>query len=157
MASLWLIGAIFVAVSAVLVTLVAVTNRSIARTVGGDPAYAANVADAIASGDLTVAIRTRDGDTSSLLHVMQRMRDALTGTICQIKHASDNVACGANEIANGNADLSSRTEKPGGIVAGNGVEHGADDGDGPPDGGQRAHRERTCGRRLRLSRTAAAT
>ena len=103
MQSLWLIGAIFVAVSAVLVTLVAVTNRSIARTVGGDPAYAANVADAIASGDLTVAIRTRDGDTSSLLHVMQRMRDALTGTICQIKHASDNVACGANEIANGNA------------------------------------------------------
>ncbi|RDK00389.1 methyl-accepting chemotaxis protein [Paraburkholderia lacunae] len=110
MASLWLIGAIFMAVSAVLVTLVAVTNRSIARTVGGDPAYAANVADAIASGDLTVAIRTRDGDTSSLLHVMQRMRDALTGTICQIKHASDNVACGANEIAIGNADLSSRTE-----------------------------------------------
>ena len=110
MASLWLIGAIFLAVSAVLVTLVALTNRSIARTVGGDPAYAANVADAIASGDLTVAIRTRDGDTSSLLHVMQRMRDALTSTICQIKHASDNVACGANEIANGNADLSSRTE-----------------------------------------------
>ncbi|MEW9585032.1 methyl-accepting chemotaxis protein [Paraburkholderia sp. DGU8] len=110
MQSLWLIGAMFVTVSALLVAFVAVTNRSIARTVGGDPAYATDVADAIASGDLTVAIHTRDGDTSSLLHVMQRMRDALTGTICQIKHASDNVACGANEIANGNADLSSRTE-----------------------------------------------
>jgi methyl-accepting chemotaxis protein len=110
MASLWLIGAILVAVSVVLVALVTVTNRSIVRTVGGDPAYAVNVADAIASGDLTVAIRTRDGDTSSLLHVMQRMREALTGTICQIKHASDNVACSANEIAKGNADLSSRTE-----------------------------------------------
>lgn len=110
MASLWLIGGIFLAVSAVLVTLVAMTNRSIARTVGGDPAYAANVAEAIASGDLTVAIHTRDGDTSSLLHVMRRMRDALTSTICEIKHASDNVASGANEIAKGNADLSSRTE-----------------------------------------------
>ena len=110
MTSLWLIGAIFAAVSVVLVMLVALTNRSIVRTVGGDPAYAANVADAIASGDLTVAIHMRDGDTSSLLHVMQRMRDALTGTIRQIKHASDNVACGANEIANGNADLSARTE-----------------------------------------------
>ncbi|QIE29076.1 Methyl-accepting chemotaxis protein McpP (plasmid) [Caballeronia sp. SBC1] len=65
MESLWLIGAIFVAVSLVLVTLVTVTNRSIVRTVGGDRAYAVNVADAIASGDLTVAIRTRDGDTSS--------------------------------------------------------------------------------------------
>ena len=110
MESLWLIGAIFVAVSVVLVTLVTVTNRSIMRTVGSDPAYAVNVADAIASGDLTVAIRTREGDTSSLLHVMQRMRDALTGTICQINHASDNVASGANEIARGNADLSARTE-----------------------------------------------
>ncbi|MFP3710028.1 methyl-accepting chemotaxis protein [Paraburkholderia sp. SIMBA_009] len=110
MASLWLIGGIFLAVSAVLVTLVAVTNRSIARTVGGDPAYAADVAEAIASGDLTVAINTRVGDTSSLLHVMRRMRDALTSTIFQIQHASDNVACGANEIANGNANLSARTE-----------------------------------------------
>jgi methyl-accepting chemotaxis protein len=110
MKSVWLIGAVFVTVSVVLVALVAMMNRSIAHTVGGDPAYAAKVADAIASGDLTVAIRTRERDTSSLLHVMQRMRGALTGTICQIKHASDNIACGAGEIANGNADLSSRTE-----------------------------------------------
>jgi methyl-accepting chemotaxis protein len=110
MESLWLIGAMFAAVSAVLVGLVALTNRSIARTVGGDPTYAANVADAMASGDLTVVIRTRDGDMSSLLHVMQRMRDALTRTICQIKRASDNVTSGANEIANGNGNLSSRTE-----------------------------------------------
>jgi methyl-accepting chemotaxis protein len=111
MASLWWIGAIFLAVSAVLVTLVVLTNRSILRTVGGDPAYAASVANVIASGDLTVTIRTRDGDTSSLLRVMQRMRDALTATLYQIKNASDNVAGGAKEIAIGNADLSSRTER----------------------------------------------
>jgi methyl-accepting chemotaxis protein len=110
MRSLWMLGAIFVGISLLLVALVTVTNRSILRTIGGDPAYAAEVAEAIASGDLTVAIATRSGDTSSLLHVMQRMRDALTGTIRQIKRASDNVACGANEIANGNADLSARTE-----------------------------------------------
>jgi methyl-accepting chemotaxis protein len=111
MASLWWIGAILLAVSAVLVTLVVLTNRSILRTVGGDPAYAARVASVIASGDLTVAIRTRDDDTSSLLRVMQRMRDALTATIGQIKQASNNVAAGANEIADGNTDLSSRTER----------------------------------------------
>ncbi|NRO98891.1 methyl-accepting chemotaxis protein [Paraburkholderia sp. NMBU_R16] len=110
MQSLLLLGSIFLCVSVVLVILVTMTNRAIGRTVGGDPAYAASIADIIASGDLTVQIRTRRGDTSSLLHVMQRMRDALTHTVCQIKQASDNVACGANEIANGNADLSSRTE-----------------------------------------------
>jgi hypothetical protein len=42
--SLWLIGAMFVAMSAVLVGLVALTNRSIPSTVGSDPPYAANVA-----------------------------------------------------------------------------------------------------------------
>ncbi|WP_233828371.1 methyl-accepting chemotaxis protein [Paraburkholderia sp. ZP32-5] len=111
MASLRWIAAIFLAVSAVLVMLVVLTNRSILRTVGGDPGYAARVASVIASGDLTVAIRTRDGDNSSLLRAMQRMRDALTATIGQIKQASGNVASGASEIANGNTDLSSRTER----------------------------------------------
>ncbi|WP_105133432.1 methyl-accepting chemotaxis protein [Burkholderia sp. BE12] len=110
MKSLWLIGAIFVAVSAVLVVFVVVTNRSIVRTIGGDPAYVAKVANAIASGDLAVEIRARTGETSSLLYVMQRMRGALAHTIREIKHASDNVASGANEIATGNAELSSRTE-----------------------------------------------
>lgn len=110
MHSVWRLGATFIVLSALLVTLVVMTNRSLLRTIGGDPAYAAGVAEAIAAGDLTIAIHTRDGDTSSLLHVMQRMRDALTGVIGQIKHAADNVASGANEIANGNADLSSRTE-----------------------------------------------
>jgi methyl-accepting chemotaxis protein len=108
--SVWQLGATFVALSALLIMLVIVTNRSLLRTIGGDPVYAAKVADAIAAGDLTIAIHTRDGDTSSLLVVMQRMRDALTGVIGQIKHAADNVASGAKEIANGNADLSSRTE-----------------------------------------------
>jgi methyl-accepting chemotaxis protein len=110
MRSVWQLGAIFVALSVLLIMLVVVTNRSLLRTIGGDPAYAANVAEAIAAGDLTITIRTREGDTSSLLVVMQRMREALTGVIGQIKHAADNVATGANEIANGNADLSSRTE-----------------------------------------------
>ncbi|ALL66325.1 methyl-accepting chemotaxis sensory transducer with Cache sensor [Paraburkholderia caribensis MBA4] len=110
MRSLYLIGGVFAAIALLLATLVALTNRSIQRTIGGDPGYAADVANAIAVGDLTVSIDTRTDDERSLLREMRRMRDTLTDTIRAIKHAADHVATGAGEIASGNADLSSRTE-----------------------------------------------
>ncbi|WP_109480547.1 methyl-accepting chemotaxis protein [Paraburkholderia sp. C35] len=110
MRSLYLIGGVFVAIALLLAALVAVTNRSIQRTIGGDPGYAADVANAIAVGDLTVSIDTQRNDERSLLREMRRMRATLTDTIRAIKHAAENVATGAREIASGNADLSSRTE-----------------------------------------------
>ncbi|CAB3750043.1 methyl-accepting chemotaxis protein [Paraburkholderia humisilvae] len=113
MKSLYVVGAVFIVLAVALASLVWVINRSIVRTIGGDPRYAAQVAGAIAHGDLTVAIelRARSGDDrDSLLHVMRRMRDALTGTVRQIGAAADSVATGAREIATGSADLSTRTE-----------------------------------------------
>jgi methyl-accepting chemotaxis protein len=110
MASLYLAGGVFIVLALLLATLVGFSNRSIQRAIGGDPAYAAHVADAIASGDLAIAIDTRADDTESVMRAIQRMRDALTRTIGHIKDTADNVATGAREIANGNADLSVRTE-----------------------------------------------
>ncbi|MGA7776294.1 MAG: methyl-accepting chemotaxis protein [Paraburkholderia sp.] len=52
----------------------------------------------------------RGNDSSSLVHVIWRTGDALTGTIRQIKDAVDNVANGAHKIAHGNADLSTCAE-----------------------------------------------
>ncbi|MFX7792698.1 hypothetical protein ABTK00_19870, partial [Acinetobacter baumannii] len=44
---------LFAVVAAALVALVIVINRGILRTIGGDPAKAAEVANRIAQGDLT--------------------------------------------------------------------------------------------------------
>ncbi|CAH2796753.1 MAG: Methyl-accepting chemotaxis sensor/transducer protein [uncultured Paraburkholderia sp.] len=104
--SLYVLGAVALLLSA----LVAFTNRSIQRTIGGDPAYAAQVAGEISKGNLVIPIEIRSGDDSSLLHTMRQMRDALANTIVQISGAADKVATGAREIAAGNTDLSSRTE-----------------------------------------------
>src|SRR5690349_19407842 len=98
MRSLYLIGGVFAAIALLLATLVALTNRSIQRTIGGDPGYAADVANAIAVGDLTVSIDTRTDDERSLLREMRRMRDTLTDTIRAIKHAAKHVATGAGVI-----------------------------------------------------------
>jgi methyl-accepting chemotaxis protein len=110
MTSLSVACGLFGGLALVLCTLVAFANRSIARAIGGDPCVAAGIADAIASGDLAVAIDTRRVAAGSLMHAIARMRDALTQTIGEVKRSADHVATAAREIANGNADLSARTE-----------------------------------------------
>ena len=41
--------------------------RSVLRQLGGDPAYANEVVQAVAGGDLRVTVQTRQGDDTSLL------------------------------------------------------------------------------------------
>ena len=107
--SMYLACGLLVALAALLAALVALVNRSIVRTIGGDPRDAARIADGIANGDLAMAIDAHGAHAQSLLRAIGRMREALTGMIARIKHASDNVAHASDEIASGNADLSSRT------------------------------------------------
>ena len=111
MRSLYQAGGLFLATALLLFVLVSMTNRSLLRTIGADPHYAAKVANAIASGDLSIYIETRTAHPASLIHSMRRMRLALTDTIGHIKVAADSVATATKEIAAGNADLSQRTEE----------------------------------------------
>jgi methyl-accepting chemotaxis protein len=108
--SLYAAGGLFLVLALLLAALVALINRSIERTIGGDPNDAAHVTDAIASCNLAIVIRTRVNDTDSLMQTIRRMRDALKKTIGEIRGVADNVAVTAREIASGNADLSARTE-----------------------------------------------
>ncbi|MBB5391989.1 MULTISPECIES: methyl-accepting chemotaxis protein [unclassified Herbaspirillum] len=116
MRTLWQIAALFALVALPLVALVVFINRGIMRTIGGDPARAADVANRIAQGDLTPDIETRPGDTSSLLFSVRSMRDSLLSTISNIKLSADTIATASGEIASGNLDLSSRTEQQAGSL-----------------------------------------
>ncbi|MGC4242177.1 MAG: cache domain-containing protein, partial [Herbaspirillum sp.] len=107
---------LFAVVAAALVALVIVINRGILRTIGGDPAKAAEVANRIAQGDLTPNIETAPGDQSSLLYAVRSMRDSLLSTIANIKTSADTIATASQEIASGNLDLSSRTEQQAGSI-----------------------------------------
>ncbi len=111
MTSLYQTGGLLAVVGIVLIALGTLANRGLQNTLGGDPAYAAEVANRIAGGDLTVDIATRPGDDHSLLYAMGRMRGALVQTIGSIKGASDTIGTATREIASGNLDLSSRTEQ----------------------------------------------
>ena len=59
--------------------------RNILRQLGGEPAYAADIAGKIANGDLTVQVQTRDGDTTSLLAAMKEMNDKLVAIVTDVR------------------------------------------------------------------------
>jgi methyl-accepting chemotaxis protein len=100
-----------VLVCAGLAAVVVAINRGLLRQLGGDPAYAATIANRIASGDLGVPVTTRPGDTTSLLHAMGAMQTMLAHTVRTIRSGSDTIASATGDIASGNLDLSSRTEE----------------------------------------------
>jgi methyl-accepting chemotaxis protein len=87
------------------------TARGLLRQLGGQPDYAASIASAIASGDLGVEINTRPGDSKSLLFAMKGMRDSLVRIVSQVRNGTQAISAVSTEIADGNRDLSSRTER----------------------------------------------
>ncbi|PMQ17505.1 methyl-accepting chemotaxis protein [Janthinobacterium sp. AD80] len=89
----------------------ALITRGLTRQLGGEPAYAVQIAGAIAEGDLTVDIRTASHDSASLLFAMKTMRDKLVGIVSQVRSGTDTINTASGEIAQGNLDLSSRTEE----------------------------------------------
>jgi methyl-accepting chemotaxis protein len=91
-------------------------TRGLLRQLGGEPLYAATIAEQIAQGALNVPIDTRDGDNSSLLFALRTMRDKLATLVGQVRVATDSIAQASLEVAGGSADLSSRTEAQAGTL-----------------------------------------
>jgi len=86
-------------------------TRSVLRQLGGEPAQARAIAEAIAQGELDVSVPVRDGDRDSVMVAMQRMVRTLRGTVLAIREGVDSVTTASTQIASGNQDLSARTEQ----------------------------------------------
>ncbi|CAB3807333.1 methyl-accepting chemotaxis protein [Pararobbsia alpina] len=102
---------ILVVLAGALSAIVVLLNRGIFRSLGGEPSYAAEIANQIASNDLTAMVKTAPDDRSSLLFSMKRMQEQLAQTIGTIKLSADSIATATHQIAAGNQDLSQRTEE----------------------------------------------
>jgi len=88
-----------------------IITRSILKQLGGEPAYAVQVAKAIAGGNLDTDIALQPGDSRSLMYSMNQMRDQLADIVGQVRSGTDTIATASAQIAAGNLDLSSRTEE----------------------------------------------
>ncbi|MGF6700301.1 methyl-accepting chemotaxis protein [Paraburkholderia sp. MM5496-R1] len=85
--------------------------RNVKRSLGGEPAYAASVAETIADGDLSCPVTLAGDDQESMLYAMQRMQSRLADAIRRIRGGTETITVAAEEIAAGNLDLSARTEQ----------------------------------------------
>ncbi len=103
--------AILLVAAGALSAVVVMLNRGILRSLGGEPSYAADIANRIAGSDLTADIRLAPDDRTSLLYSMKCMQTQLTQTIGTIKISADSIATATHQIAAGNEDLSQRTEQ----------------------------------------------
>ena len=91
-------------------------TRSLQRQLGGEPDEAAHIAARIAGGDLSVDIKTRANDESSMLYALRHMRDSLAQIVGQVRAGTDTIATATQQITAGNQDLSSRTEQQAGSL-----------------------------------------
>jgi methyl-accepting chemotaxis protein-1 (serine sensor receptor) len=85
--------------------------RSIGRELGAEPGEAAALARRVAAGDLSMPIALRPGDADSLMAQLQRMQSNLAAVVAGVRENSETVACASAQIAQGNGDLSARTEQ----------------------------------------------
>ena len=86
-------------------------TRSITAQLGGEPADAAALAQAVAGGDLTIHVNLKGGDTSSMMAHLKAMQESLVKVVSNVRHGSEGVSTASAEIASGNNDLSARTEQ----------------------------------------------
>jgi methyl-accepting chemotaxis protein len=94
-----------------LLTLGFWARRAVWSAIGGEPAQAAAVANAVAAGDLTVKVTTEPGDTTSVMAAMQRMCESLARVVGEVRESSRAIASDAGHVADGHNDLSQRTEQ----------------------------------------------
>ena len=99
-----------------IVALGAMLVRSLLRQLGGEPAYAAGIAEEIAKGNLSLAVETRHSTHPSLLGSIKTMRDSLQDIVQQVRSGTDTIATASREIAVGSMDLSTRTEQQAGSL-----------------------------------------
>jgi len=91
-------------------------TRSLLRGLGGEPRAAAQVAQAVAAGDLSTPVPLRAGDSTSLMAQLQAMQQSLAGAVSAVRSGSQSVASASTQIAQGNQDLSQRTEQQAGAL-----------------------------------------
>ena len=83
-------------------------SRSIVRPL----ARAVEVAETVASGDLSANIEVQGRDeTGQLMLALRNMNESLAKVVGEVREGTETIATASSQIASGNQDLSSRTEQ----------------------------------------------
>jgi methyl-accepting chemotaxis protein len=95
----------------VLVILAILVSRSITSQLGMELNDAMTAARQVADGDLTRMLALGSSPPDSLARALETMLTTLVSTVTRVRQGSEVVATASAEIAQGNNDLSARTEQ----------------------------------------------
>jgi methyl-accepting chemotaxis protein-1 (serine sensor receptor) len=84
--------------------------RGIGHQLGGEPNEASELARNVVAGDLTSQLDLKPGDSTSMMAQLGIMQTSLAQMVGQVRQGAEAVATSSAEIAQGNHDLSARTE-----------------------------------------------
>jgi len=102
---------VFIALAVVACVIGAALGWWIVRAITGPLNQAVMVAQKVAQGDLTLRIHGQGrSETGQLLEAMRGMQGGLIDVVSTVRSGSEGVSTASAEIAQGNHDLSSRTE-----------------------------------------------
>ena len=103
---------LLVALGALAIVIGAAFALAISASITGPIRAAVRVADAVSKGDLTSDIVIASGDeTGKLMSALKTMNDNLVDIVGQVRSRTDTISSASSEIADGNMDLSARTEQ----------------------------------------------
>ncbi|WP_315648483.1 methyl-accepting chemotaxis protein [Roseateles aquae] len=83
----------------------------IMRSLGAEPSGVRSIAEGIAKGSLNQSIRLEQGDKSSVMAFMHGMQQGLATLVREVRANVHELHSASGQIAQGNMDLSSRTEE----------------------------------------------
>jgi methyl-accepting chemotaxis protein len=100
------------AIMATAALLASALGYWITRSITGPIAQAVSAAEVFSQGDLTRPLQATGRDEPAMLiNAMESMRDNLVKVVSHVRQGAESVAASSAEIAQGNNDLSARTEQ----------------------------------------------
>ncbi len=103
---------IVMSISLVLGILIAtVIVRNLLRQLGGEPTYAAQLVSQVAAGDLTVQVKLKSGDHSSMLAGIAQMVVKLSSIVGEVRSAADNLSSASEEVSSTAQTMSQATSE----------------------------------------------
>jgi len=90
--------------------------RRLLNQLGAEPGEAASLAQSVAHGDLSQPIGLKTGDTHSMMAQFKIMQESLSEVVGSVRQGAESVATASVQIAQGNHDLSARTESQASVL-----------------------------------------
>ncbi|MBI5076608.1 MAG: CZB domain-containing protein [Nitrospirae bacterium] len=83
-----------------------IITRNLLNLLGGEPAYIAEIAERISSGDLTMKLSSGRAQDTGIFASMKHMVEQLKGIVEDVKSAASNVAAGSREMSQNSQQMS---------------------------------------------------